>query len=104
MQLLFDVNCSNLMTLHVVNESRTDSYIGDPDVKNELLTEAHFSVNATTAKLPNFWTHQAAFWLRRADIQFALDGITSETNKFYHVFASIDQKAAQHLMDIIAKP
>ena len=36
--------------------------------------------------------------------QFALHGVTSDTTKFYHVFASIDQNAAQHLMDIIAKP
>jgi len=58
--------------------------------------EAHFSVNATAVKLPPFWTHQAAFWFRQAEIQFALDGITSDTTKFYHVFASIDQKAPHH--------
>ena len=66
--------------------------------------EAHFSVNATAVKLPPFWTHQAAFWFRQAEIQFALHGITSDTTEFYHVFASIDQNAAQHLADIIAKP
>ena len=48
--------------------------------------------------------HQAACWFRQAEIQFALHGVTSDTTKFYHVFASIDQNAAQHLMDIIAKP
>ena len=40
MQLLLNVNGSNLMTLHVVSESRADAYIGDPDVKNEFLTIA----------------------------------------------------------------
>ena len=34
--------------------------------------EANFSVNATTRKLPTFWTHQVAFWFRQAEIQFAL--------------------------------
>ena len=29
--------------------------------------EVHFSVNATTVKLPTFWTHQAAFWFRQAE-------------------------------------
>ena len=66
--------------------------------------EAHFSVNATPVILPTFWTHQAALWFRQAEMQFALYGITSDTTKFYHVFASIDQNAAQHLTDIIAKP
>ncbi len=28
-----DVNYSNLMSLHVVSESRVDSYIDDPDLK-----------------------------------------------------------------------
>ena len=99
------------MTSYVVSESRADSYIGDRDGKqsdNCKITkhpaEADFSVNATTVKLPAFWTHQAACWFRQAEIQFALHGITSDTTKFYHVFASIDQNAAQHLMDIIAKP
>ncbi len=40
MQLFLDGNCSHLMTLPVVSESRADSYIGDPDVKNEFLTIA----------------------------------------------------------------
>ena len=46
--------------------------------------KGNFSVKATTVKLPTFWTHQAAFWFRQAEIRFALNGIT----KFYHVFAS----------------
>ena len=75
MQLWLDVNCSNLMTLHVVSESRADSYIGDSDVKNEFFdnckmtnqpVEANFSVNATTMKLPTFLTHQAALRFRQA--------------------------------------
>ena len=40
MQLWLDVNYSNLMTLHVVSESRADSYTGDLDVKNEFSTIA----------------------------------------------------------------
>ena len=111
MQFLLDVNRSNLMTLHAASESRADSYIGDPDIKNEYCkmtnhpAEAHFFfVNATIVKLPTFWKHQAAFWFRRAEIPFELHGITSDTTKYHHVFASIDQKAAQYLMDIIAKP
>ncbi len=29
--------------------------------------EVHFSVNATTVKLPTFWTYQTAFWFRQAE-------------------------------------
>ena len=45
MQLLLDVNGYNLMTLHVVGESRADSSIGDPDVKNECLTITKWRIN-----------------------------------------------------------
>jgi len=63
MQLKLDVNCSNLMTLHGVSESRAVSYIGDPDVERRIFgnckmtnqpAEARFSVNAATAKTSDF--------------------------------------------------
>ena len=70
--------------------------------------EAHFSVNATTVKLPTFWTRRAAFWFRRAEIRFALHGITGDATEFYHVFRlhrpECDTSTPRHLMDIIAKP
>ena len=98
MQLLLDVNCSNLMTSNSeVSESRADSYIGDPDVGNEVSTIAKrrinlpkriffLAVNAATVKLP--------------EIQFALHGITSSST----VSPPSTTNAAQHLTDIIAKP
>ena len=95
------------MTLYVVSESRAESYIGDPDVKNEFLINAKCSVNPSTVKLPTFFHASSRLLVSTSGNnkrQFALHGVTSDTTKFYHVFASIDQNAAQHLMDIIAKP
>ena len=59
---------------------------------------------AVAIKLPPFWPSQPSIWFAQAEAQFALRGITSDSTKYYHVLAALDQDTAVRLSDVIQRP
>ena len=62
--------------------------------------------NATTVKLPDFWTTNAEIRFHQADAQIALRHIISDETKYYwaYVLAALDQNTAQRLLDLLSGP
>lgn len=60
-------------------------------------------VNATTLKLPAFWSNNPALWFRQAEAQFHLRGITTEETRYYHVVAALDQVTAERVYAILER-
>lgn len=59
------------------------------------------TASAVTVKLPVFWPAQPAIWFSQAEAQFALRGISSDSTKYYHVLAALDQDTALRISDVI---
>ena len=61
-------------------------------------------VSTVAVKLPTFWPAQLATWFIQAEAQFALRGITTDSTKYYHVIAALDQDTALRITDVIQNP
>ena len=59
------------------------------------------TASAVTVKLPTFWPAQPTIWFAQAEAQFALRGISSDSTKYYHVLAALDQDTAVRISDVI---
>ena len=55
------------------------------------------TASAVTVKLPTFWPAQPTIWFAQAEAQFALRDITSDSTKYYHVLAALDQNSTVNL-------
>ena len=62
--------------------------------------------NAATAavysRLPPFWPANAKAWFLQAEAQFTLRGITQDVTKHVHVIASLDERTAAKVADLLA--
>lgn len=65
-------------------------------------TEAN--VYKVGVKIPPFWPEEPALWFAQIEGQFMITGITSDTTRFYHVIAHLDQQYASEVKDIITSP
>ncbi|XP_023314763.1 uncharacterized protein LOC111693661 [Trichogramma pretiosum] len=61
-------------------------------------------VHRVAVRLPTFWLDKPAVWFAQAEAQFALDNITTELTKYYHVISQLDGRAAAEVEDIITNP
>ena len=68
--------------------------------------EAERTARAATVsvKLPQFWPEKTRLWFAQADAQFDIKGITVEKTKYSYVVSMLDDKTAEHVMDIIETP
>ena len=59
------------------------------------------TASAVTVKLPTFWPAQLTIWFVQAEAQFTLHGISSNSTKYYHVLAALDQDTAVRISEVI---
>ena len=62
------------------------------------------TVTSVALKLPPFWTEQPTIWFAHTEAQFAIQNISVELTKFYHVVAALDGSTAQRVSDILEIP
>ena len=55
-------------------------------------------------RLPPFWPDKPALWFAQAEVQFELNGISSQKAKFNQVVSQFNQQVASEVEDIIIAP
>lgn len=55
-------------------------------------------------KIPPFWEEDPETWFAQIEMQFALNGITQDTTKFYYVASNLEHRHAKEVRDIIRNP
>ena len=58
-------------------------------------------VSAASVKLPEFYAADPHFWVRQAEAQFTLKGITSSLTKYFHLLASIPADVSSLVRDVV---
>ena len=66
--------------------------------------QAPVQVSRVAIKLPAFWHDKPATWFTVAEAQFALQGITADATRYYHIVAALDQQVTSHIDDVLANP
>lgn len=61
-------------------------------------------INATSIKLPEFWTKSPAVWFARIEAQFNTKGITQDKTKYDYVVCSLDANTADEIQYILINP
>ena len=61
-------------------------------------------VRTVTIKLPPFSESNPELWFSKAESQFKVKGITSDTTKFHHLYALMTDKAANEIEAILLNP
>ncbi|XP_076660395.1 uncharacterized protein LOC143363740, partial [Halictus rubicundus] len=61
-------------------------------------------VSKVAIKIPPFWPEQPELWFRQIEAQFALNGITADTTKFYYILSQLEPKYALEVQDIFINP
>ncbi|XP_015440032.1 PREDICTED: uncharacterized protein LOC107194838 [Dufourea novaeangliae] len=61
-------------------------------------------INRVSIRIPPFWPEQPAVWFDQIEAQFAINGVTADTTKFYYVMAQLEHKYALEVQDIFANP
>ena len=61
-------------------------------------------VRAVTIKLPPFSESNPELWFSKAESQFVVKGITSDTTKFHHLYALMTDKAANEIEALLLNP
>lgn len=61
-------------------------------------------INRVAVKLPAFWRDRPTTWFTIAEAQFALQGITSDLTKYYHIVAALDHQVISDIEDVLANP
>lgn len=59
------------------------------------------AIEAVSAKLPDFYTHNPEAWFINAEAQFALGKITDERTKFYHAVKTLDSKTNEEIQHFL---
>ena len=57
---------------------------------------------AVYSRLPPFWPANANAWFLQAEAQFTLRGITQDATKHAHIVASLDERTASKVADLLA--
>lgn len=55
-------------------------------------------------RIPPFWPEKPAIWFAQVEGQFAIMRVTDETEKFYHILATLDRQYAAEVEDILTGP
>ncbi|XP_076660566.1 uncharacterized protein LOC143363921 [Halictus rubicundus] len=61
-------------------------------------------VSKVAIRIPPFWPEQPELWFRQIEAQFALNGITADTTKFYYILSQLEPKYAVEVQDIFINP
>jgi hypothetical protein len=56
---------------------------------------------ASSVKLPTFWAATPAGWFRSVEAQFAVEGITSEVDKYFLVLAALSEAQVDKVMTVM---
>lgn len=83
-------------TLKTLNMS-----VSDPISDNQ---EAAQIVNATSIKLPEFWTKSPSVWFARIEAQFSTRNITQDRTKYDYVVSALDANTAEEIQHILLSP
>ena len=67
----------------------------DSDTDEDEASSKH--VRTVTIKLPPFSESNPELWFSKAESQFKVKGITSDTTKFHHLYALMTDKAANEI-------
>ena len=59
------------------------------------------TASTVTVKLPTFWPAQLIIWFAQAEAKFALHGISSNSTKYNHNLATLDQDTTVRISDVI---
>lgn len=85
-------------------ESLDHSTFTNSDTPTLNMLNENNQASAVSIKLPEFWTHLPKLWFQKAEAQFALRGITSETTRYHHVLCVIPEQAALKVSNLIETP
>ena len=61
-------------------------------------------VDAVAVKLPAFWSTSATAWFAQAEAQFAIDKITGDDTKYYHVVTTLYSATDTWAVSLIFAP
>ncbi|XP_076676211.1 uncharacterized protein LOC143373151 [Andrena cerasifolii] len=61
-------------------------------------------VNRVSIRVPPFWPEQPGVWFHQIEAQFAINGVTADTTKFYYVMSQLESKYALEVKDIFDSP
>ena len=62
------------------------------------------SVQAVSAKIPDFWPEDTKVWFQQVDAQFRIAKITTEQTKFDHVIQKLDRDTVKRVRDLVSSP
>ena len=62
------------------------------------------AINATSIKLPEFWTEDPELWFARVEAQFATRDIRNSDTKFNYIVAALDNVTAAEVKSILVNP
>ena len=77
---------------------------GKDETSEDEVDERSTHVRSVTIKLPPFSESNPELWFAKAESQFKLKGITSDTTKFHHLYALMTDKAANEIEAILLNP
>ncbi|XP_076384287.1 uncharacterized protein LOC143262264 [Megalopta genalis] len=61
-------------------------------------------INKVGIRIPPFWHNNPTLWFAQVEGQFALNGITADTTKFYYITSNLDYRCMEEVQDIIGNP
>ena len=61
-------------------------------------------MRAGKVKLPEFWPHSPGIWFARAELRFAVGGVTSEIEKFAYAADSLQYETLRLVTDLVTNP
>ncbi|CAK9824010.1 hypothetical protein ANTRET_LOCUS2247 [Anthophora retusa] len=73
----------------------------NPAASSEAMTT---EVGRVAIRVPQFWPDKPALWFCQVEGQFALNGITQDSTKFFYVMFQLDNRYAQEVEDILTNP
>ena len=76
----------------------------DPTTDEDEDESAPRSVRSVSIKLPPFSETNPELWFSKAESQFKVKGITSDTTKFHHLYALMTEKAANEIEAVLLNP
>ncbi|CAK9821235.1 hypothetical protein ANTRET_LOCUS1 [Anthophora retusa] len=68
----------------------------NPAASSEAMTT---EVGRVAIRVPQFWPDKPALWFCQVEGQFALNGITQDSTKFFYVMSQLDNRYAQELLE-----
>ena len=77
---------------------------GEDETSEDEVDEGSTHVRSVTIKLPPFSESNPELWFAKAESQFKLKGITSDTTKFHHLYALMTDKAANEIEALLLNP